>query len=93
MSPALLQAMDMAVSAAYFLLFARVISNWFPNARNSRLVVIIYMITEPVLGPIRNLIRRLIPDGSIFAMMDFSPVVALILLQILYRIILSMIII
>lgn len=37
-------------------------------------------ITEPILGPIRNLLSRVLPSS--LSMFDFSPVVAIILLKV-----------
>lgn len=66
-----------AFRVLYFLVIARVILSWIPIGNpNSALVNFIYEITEPVLAPI----RRLIPRGSL--PLDFSPIIALLLIRI-----------
>jgi YggT family protein len=61
--------------------FARVILSWFPLAPGGAMASVygvLYSITEPVLGPI----RRLLPSVG---MLDISPIVVIILVQILCR--------
>ncbi len=61
-------------------LFARVISSWIQISPNSPLYPIfsiIYQITEPILAPIRQIIRQVLPG---MGMLDFSPMVAIFLL-------------
>ena len=71
-----------AVLKVYFIvLFARIILSWFPiqpGTTMASIASIIYELTEPVLGPV----RRLIPS---FGMLDISPIVVFIALQILER--------
>ena len=52
----------------------RVILSWFSPNPNNRLAIILVQITEPILGPL----RRIIPRAG---MLDFSPLVAIIILQ------------
>lgn len=63
------------------LIIARVIISWVqPNPNDERwikLIRLVYDLTEPVLGPI----RELIPTGSIG--IDFSPLVAIFALSII----------
>ena len=55
----------------------RVILSWvFPRSTNV-LVVILYRVTEPFLAPLRHIIPRVGP-------LDFSPLVAIILIQVIY---------
>ena len=77
---------DILFRVIYVMLFARVIFTWFPNARGP-LVEILYAVTEPILAPIRNFLRRFQSDGSMLAMIDLSPLVAFLLLRILHSII------
>ncbi|HLE81864.1 MAG TPA: YggT family protein [Dehalococcoidia bacterium] len=55
-------------------IFVRAILSWFPISRDNPFVEVIVQITDPILGPIRRVIPLM---GSI----DFSPLVAIILLQ------------
>ncbi len=67
-----------------FLILARVLLSWVNVSPYHPIVVFIHEVTEPVLRPLRNTIP---PIG----MMDISPIAALILLQILESLILSVI--
>lgn len=61
--------------------FARIILSWFPVAPGGALASVfsvLYAITEPVLGPI----RRVLPTVG---MLDISPIVVIIGVQILER--------
>jgi len=59
------------------LILLRVIVSWiFPRSTNM-LVVILRRITEPILAPLRRIIPRV-------GMFDFSPLVAIILIQLIY---------
>ena len=86
----------MIFSAVYFLLLGRVICTFFvsPNQNSrpvDRIYGIIFLMTEPFLLPIRNFIRRFQAEGSMFAAVDFSPLVALLMLQVVHRVILMII--
>ena len=61
-------------------MLARVLMSWVNIDPYSPLARTIYNLTEPVLAPIRNLIP---PTG----MIDFSPMIAMILLYIIAEII------
>ena len=64
-------------------ILARVLLTWFPATRYSSLYRIIYELTEPILSPL----RRVIPP---IGMVDLSPLVAIILLEVLARFISGM---
>lgn len=65
-----------------FAVFARVLMTWLPIPTNNRIVQVLFEITEPILGPV----RRIIPP---IGMIDISPIIALLLLQLLETILLS----
>jgi len=69
----------------YFLLLARIILSWIRVGENP-VTRFIYEATEPVLG----LFRRLLPPRPSFPI-DFSPILAFIVLQLLENIILRVI--
>jgi YggT family protein len=65
-------------------ILARVLLSWIPLDRDNVFVRLVYEITEPILGPIR---RVLPPLGGL----DLSPIVALILIQVVQRVLLTLI--
>ncbi len=64
-------------------IFVRVILSWFPISPDSPVAAIYrvaYSLTEPVLGPI----RRVMPSVGVGGMgLDLSPLIVLLLLQII----------
>jgi len=72
---------NIAAQALVLLIFARVILGWVPMRLPFGLNELVWNVTEPVLAPI----RRYLP---IAGGMDFSPFVALLLIQILASLIL-----
>jgi len=57
-------------------IFIRAILTWFPIDPRSPLVTMLDQITEPILSPLRRVVPRL-------GMIDLTPMVAIILLQVL----------
>ena len=70
-----------AIRLLEFLIFARAIISWFPDARNSRIADFLYATTEPIVQPIRNLLNRF--DSMRMMPIDFSVLFAFIILEIL----------
>ncbi|HKZ86492.1 MAG TPA: YggT family protein [Anaerolineae bacterium] len=70
-----------------FILLARVLSSWFQVDPYNSLVQWLYRLTEPLLAPI----RRFLPLAGV---VDFSPVVAFILIivakQVVLRVLVSL---
>ena len=58
------------------LILVRVILSWFSPQPTNMLFNILYQITEPILAPLRRIIPRV-------GMFDFTPMVAIILLQLI----------
>lgn len=58
-----------------FVILARVLMSWVNVDPNSQLGQVIYDLTEPVMAPVRNLLP---PAGGL----DFSPIIVIILLQV-----------
>jgi len=54
----------------------RAVLSWVSPGQTNMLTNILYQVTEPILAPLRRIIPRV-------GMMDFSPLVAIILLQII----------
>lgn len=61
-------------------ILARVLISWFPIPKGSQLIRILYMITEPILSPIRRIVQR--SEFTKNLMIDFSPIIAFLLLQV-----------
>jgi YggT family protein len=63
------------------IILARVLLSWFPNIdRYNPIVKFIYDVTEPVLRPIRNVLPQNLP-------FDFSPLILLLIVNVLLQII------
>lgn len=69
------------------LIFARCILSFLPVY--NRLTQWVFMATEPVLSPCRKLIDRFL---NLNLPVDFSPILALLLMQFIQRIILSVLV-
>ena len=79
MTLALVNAINWLSYILIGLLFVRVFLSWMPMFRGP-VVDFIHMVTEPVLAPIRRLIDRS-PLGGPGMIMDFSPIIAMIMLR------------
>lgn len=56
-----------------YLIVARALTSWFPNARNNPIVQILFQITDPIMQPLQRIIPRV-------GMFDFTPMVAVLVL-------------
>jgi YggT family protein len=74
---------DVTILVLTIAIIVRALLSWFPNVdpRNP-LVEFIITITEPILAPIRSVMPRM-------GMFDLTPMIAIILLQVIREIILS----
>ena len=70
-----------------FLIIARIILSWININPYSTIPRLIYQLTEPILAPFRNLLFRFGIGGHMF---DFSPILAILALNILQPLILRM---
>ncbi len=57
-------------------IFIRVVLSWVSPGQHNTLSIILYQVTEPILAPLRRIIPRV-------GMLDFSPMAAIILLQVI----------
>jgi YggT family protein len=82
MSDSLVTIISYLFNALTLLIIARALLSWIDPGMRSSVGKILVDITEPLIGPI----RRMMPSaGGI----DFSPIVAIILLQFVERIVLQ----
>jgi YggT family protein len=79
----IVNAIDLVFTLLIFAIIARAIVSWLPMDRYHPAIQILDSITEPILAPL----RRVIPPVG---MMDITPIIALIGLQILQTIIRSL---
>ncbi len=75
-----------------FLILLTVLSSWVPGARSSQLGKWLDFLVEPILGPIRRMIYKS-PLGGPGMSLDFSPIIAYLILGVLEREIIKLIII
>ncbi len=75
----LTNAINLFFQLLQWLILIRIIFSWLPMGHNSGLGGIIYQLTEPILGPARMLLDKSPLGGGM--MLDFSPVIALFLMQ------------
>ncbi len=59
------------------LILIRVVVSWYSPRPTNVLIIILYRLTEPLLAPLRRIIPRV-------GRLDFSPLVAIILIQLIY---------
>ena len=77
----LLFAVRLLLEMFYVLLVVRAVLSWVPGVRN-RLTDFVYMVTEPVLSPVRNLLNRS-RFGNLSLPIDLSFLVVLFILTFL----------
>jgi YggT family protein len=77
------QVIEMFIIVLSLAIIARALLSWFPNIdpRNPA-VELLVGITEPILAPIRSVMPRI-------GMIDLTPMIAIILLNVVGRIIVS----
>ncbi|MHB8065462.1 MAG: YggT family protein [Ruminiclostridium sp.] len=82
------RAISLVLTIFEFALLARVLISWLPVSRDNKIIDLLYTVTEPVLAPIRNMLSRSsLMKNSMLSMMDFSPIVAFILIGVLRNVI------
>ena len=69
-----------------WLILIQCLMSWFPGARYSKVYEILSMFTEPLVGPIREVLFRYI-DIPI----DFSPIIAFLVISLVQRLIVSLV--
>ena len=75
----LFQIIRIGFEVMQWLIIGRVMLSWVNVGANNRISAFIYEVTEPILRPLRSIM----PRGAMS--LDFSPILAIILLQFLER--------
>lgn len=81
------KSFEMFIRIIDFIILIRVLLSWIPINRDNTIVRIVYGVSEPFLQPIRKLLNKS-PLGS-GMMLDFSPIILLLLLQMIQMILYS----
>ncbi len=80
------QALFLFVTILNYLILARVFLSWLPIGRDNPVIGFIYALTEPILGPIRNMLQKS-PLGGPGMILDFSPIIAFFLIDFVLNIV------
>lgn len=67
-------------AVVYLLIFIRIILSWISINSYNKYVALIYQLTDPILEPIKRAISRF---GIDTGMIDFSPIIAYFVLQLI----------
>ena len=83
MLPALVQLLDWLVTIIVFAIIGRAILSWFVRDPSHPFLRLLIDVTEPILGPI----RRALPQSW---MIDLSPLIAILVIQVLWSLVRSL---
>ncbi len=86
----LARAVSYFASFLQIVITIRIFLSWIPILRDSSFARIIYMLTEPILGPIRDIINRS-PLGGRGMIIDFSPIFAFFLINLVTTLLIDII--
>jgi len=75
----LFNLLDTVIMIYIWLIIIRAIISWFNPNYGNPFIQLLIRLTEPVLGPARQLVQRLIPARNF----DISPIVVILLLEVL----------
>jgi len=76
---------DVGFTVYNFLILARCLLSWLPLGMNNGAVRFIYEMTEPFMAPLRRMM------GGGFRGVDFSPILAIFILEFAHRLALNLI--
>lgn len=74
----LVSFINILTMALFYAILARVLLSWVDPQGNMSVTRMLHEMTEPILGPI----RKIVPTVGMF---DFSPIIALLLIQVIGR--------
>ena len=79
----ILNFFELLISVLMLLVIARVVVSWLAPTGGGGLVAFIYQATEPILAPIRRVVR---PSGGL----DWAPLIAMLVLGLLLRLVIQL---
>ena len=88
---ALARTLSWMLDVIFYVIMAHVLISWFPGVQGTKFAKLIDSLAEPFLAPARVLLHTLLPVSRRW-MFDLTPVVAILLLQALFRLILRVLI-
>lgn len=74
------------VQVINFLIFARIVISWVARGKRNQIIDLIYQLTEPILAPFRELQNKL----GIGGMLDFSPIMAILTMELMLSLIMRL---
>jgi len=77
----LYSAIDWVLRIIEYAIVARAIISWLPTPKDNQIIKLIFQITDPIILPIKNFIAKSSMGKNM--MMDFSPIIAILLIEIL----------
>ena len=87
MEALLVEAIGLFFYVLEMLIFVRIILSWLPIGYNNPIVRFLDTMTEPILGPVRDMVNKS-PLGGGYGL-DFSPIFALILMRLVQTLLIS----
>ncbi len=85
----LANSVNVFASVLYLFIMADVILSWIPTRPDNKIKEFFRVLSDPLLSPIRAMIGKSPLGGGM--MIDFSPVIALFIIQILKNVIINVI--
>ena len=86
MARILSDTVDIFVNLLYLLIVIRVVLSWIRFSRRNMFINLVYALTEPLLAPIRALLRKF-PMGGLSMPLDLSPLVLFLIITLMKNII------
>jgi YggT family protein len=74
-------AVLVVIEVMKYSIFISVLMSWIPQAKDSKFAEVLRQLTEPLLGPVRKLTSKAM--GGKPMMLDFSPLIAIVLLELI----------
>lgn len=80
----LINSLNVFFNLLEWIIIIRILLSWIPMAYGTKIGQLLVQITEPILGPVRDMVNRSPLGGGMG--LDFSPVFALILLSLVHTV-------